>query len=53
MYRSLVKPNKIVSKRWDDRTMEIHKRKLQDVKPSQLSASPTLYSHVASKQKTV
>ena len=43
--------NKLVARRSEDRKMEIHKRKLYEMKSSGASSSPTRYHHVFAKQK--
>lgn len=53
MYRKITTSNKLVTKRWRDRTMEIHREKLRTVKPSAACVgSPPTYPHLISKPKT-
>ena len=51
MHRALPVGNKILTKRWQDRDKEIHKRKLRDVKPSIDSRCPVRFRHISKKAK--
>ena len=43
--------NKILSKKWDDKLMSIHHRRLEQMKPTHENSSPKYYSHLITKPK--
>jgi hypothetical protein len=43
--------NKILSKKWEDKLMEIHRLKLENIKPTHDNRSPKHYSHIINKPK--
>lgn len=51
MHRQQPTINKILSKKWDDKLMEIHLRKLDEVKPNLENKSPKYFNHLVTKPK--
>ena len=43
--------NKLLSKKWDDKLMDIHRQKLEAMRPTHENRSPKYYSHIQTKPK--
>jgi hypothetical protein len=43
--------NKILEKRWDERTRELHLKRLKEARPSIDNSPPKVYSHLANRAK--
>ena len=51
MYRQKPSLNKILSKKWDDKLMSIHHKRLVEMKPTHSNTSPKYFSHLITKPK--
>lgn len=51
MHRKQACPSKILAKKWDEKLMEIHHRKLDEMRPLHNNKSPAYFSHIISKPK--
>jgi hypothetical protein len=51
MDRKAPQMSKLLSKKWDAQLMQLHLKKIDAVRSSNFSSSPTHYSHLYSKKK--
>ena len=51
MHRKQPTMNKLLSKKWDERLMDIHLKKLEAMKPLHENKAPQYFSHLSSKPK--
>ena len=47
MHREIPTPNKILSRKWQQRDMDIHLKKMKQIRPSIVISEPTRFKHLA------